>query len=374
MDGIPQALQDFWAGHGVSATNYVSSDQWRYFRVTKLGIVEYEACKQQILAQWHDAVEVGGLHGVFRIPSSCTIASSSLFREGKICGMDLSSAAVIHMGLSLDGPHHVLDLCCAPGVKMSFISDTVHKGGSVTGVDVDPHRCDVTRNLLRKFKADNVRLFRADGTQFEVLAPPSQQDIQIETGGQEDVWKNHTPLVRKRLRRDSDVPETWNLESKKSQRKKHSNDLPGLVWSTQIDLRVNSYRQYDRVLVDAECTTDGALRHHTVPKKMDEEQVVVYRTQEQVEQTCRLQKELLTNGWKLLIPGGILLYCTCSLLPCQNEEVVQSLLDQDKSAVLEPFEHLNTVQIETVESLTMPHVRYFKGSNNLFAARIRKRI
>lgn len=43
--------------------------------------------------------------------------------------------------------------------------------GSVTGVDVNEHRLNVTRNVLRKYGAQRVRLFLASGECFMVLAP-----------------------------------------------------------------------------------------------------------------------------------------------------------------------------------------------------------
>ena len=45
--------------------------------------------------------------------------------------------------------------------------------GSVTGVDVNEHRMNVTRNVLRKYGAKRARLFLTTGEDFRVLAPVS---------------------------------------------------------------------------------------------------------------------------------------------------------------------------------------------------------
>ena len=161
-------------------------------------------------------------------------------------------------------------------------------------------------------------------------------------------------------------------------KKKHRFDLPGLMWASDHHLSFDSYALYDRVLVDAECTSDGAFRHHMVraasePVLRQEERsrnfVRTYRTVEEVLETSRLQSGLLEHAWHLLKPGGLLLYCTCSLLRLQNEQVVEALLDRFPAATLEPFDHVDS--IPHIRS-TLKHAVYFRGGNSIFASRIRK--
>lgn len=47
-----------------------------------------------------------------------------------------------------------------------------------------------------------------------------------------------------------------------------------------------------------------------------------------------LQLQLLTNGFRLLRVGGVLVYSTCSLTFAQNEDVVERFLSENKSAEL----------------------------------------
>jgi 16S rRNA C967 or C1407 C5-methylase (RsmB/RsmF family) len=47
-----------------------------------------------------------------------------------------------------------------------------------------------------------------------------------------------------------------------------------------------------------------------------------------------LQSGLLENGFKLLKPGGILVYSTCSFDYHQNEEIIEKLLNQENEAEL----------------------------------------
>eukprot|EP00897_Mesotaenium_endlicherianum_P003756 jgi/Mesen1/3408/ME000192S02576 len=64
-------------------------------------------------------------------------------------------------------------------------------------------------------------------------------------------------------------------------------------------------RGYDKVLVDAECTHDGSLKHIC---KYDE---------------WGWGTDLLSNGFRHLRPGGTLVYSTCSFTLAQNEDVVR---------------------------------------------------
>jgi ubiquinone/menaquinone biosynthesis C-methylase UbiE len=60
---------------------------------------------------------------------------------------------------------------------MLMLSELVGEKGSVTGVDVSEHRMNVTRNVLRKYNAQRVRLFLTTGEDFNVLAPVRERQF-----------------------------------------------------------------------------------------------------------------------------------------------------------------------------------------------------
>lgn len=85
----------------------------------------------------------------------------------------------------------------------------------------------------------------------------------------------------------------------------------------------------DKVLLDAPCTSDG-----TIMKNPD----LRWRIRrEGVEEFSKLQYELLEAGWKLLKPGGRILYCTCSLLREENEDVIELFLQKHREAKIVPI-------------------------------------
>lgn len=70
--------------------------------------------------------------------------------------------------------------------------------------------------------------------------------------------------------------------------------------------------QFDRILLDAPCSATGVIRRHP--------DIKILRRAEDIQSLVELQKEILNNIWPLLKPGGILLYATCSVLPCENSQ------------------------------------------------------
>ncbi len=76
---------------------------------------------------------------------------------------------------------------------------------------------------------------------------------------------------------------------------------------------------YDRILLDAPCTGTGIIRRHP--------DIKLRRQPENGLQFAKKQLELLRQAWRLLKPGGKLLYTTCSILPAENELCAAAFAD-----------------------------------------------
>ena len=74
----------------------------------------------------------------------------------------------------------------------------------------------------------------------------------------------------------------------------------------------------DRVLVDAPCTGFGTLRRNPDLKWRQPESAVA--------ELVSKQKTILEAAAMLVKPGGRLVYATCSVLPEENEDVVDAFL------------------------------------------------
>jgi 16S rRNA (cytosine967-C5)-methyltransferase len=77
-------------------------------------------------------------------------------------------------------------------------------------------------------------------------------------------------------------------------------------------------RPFERILIDAPCSSTGVIRRHP--------DIKLLRRPSDVAAFALTQKEILAAAARLLAPGGRLLYSTCSLLPAENGDVVSAFL------------------------------------------------
>jgi 16S rRNA (cytosine967-C5)-methyltransferase len=87
---------------------------------------------------------------------------------------------------------------------------------------------------------------------------------------------------------------------------------------------------FDCVLLDAPCASTGTIRRHP--------DVAWLKTEADIILLTALQRRLLANAVKLLKPGGILVYCTCSLEPEEGEHAIAALLAADSSVRRAPID------------------------------------
>jgi 16S rRNA (cytosine967-C5)-methyltransferase len=75
---------------------------------------------------------------------------------------------------------------------------------------------------------------------------------------------------------------------------------------------------FDRILADVPCSASGVVRRHPDVKWL--------RRAQDVSAFAARQGEILDGLWRVLGPGGKLLYVTCSVFPQENEAVVEAFV------------------------------------------------
>lgn len=93
---------------------------------------------------------------------------------------------------------------------------------------------------------------------------------------------------------------------------------------------------FDRVIVDAECSTDGAMRHNEKRPSALPSKACPTWNDTNMDELIDLQKRLIDSGFRLLKRGGVMVYSTCSLSSKQDEQIVQWLLDKCQDAFIIP--------------------------------------
>lgn len=78
------------------------------------------------------------------------------------------------------------------------------------------------------------------------------------------------------------------------------------------------YGTFDAILLDAPCSATGTIRRHPdLPHAKDGAEFG---------DLIALQEQLIDHAWRLLKPGGRMVFCTCSLLPDEGEVQVDEAL------------------------------------------------
>ncbi len=77
-------------------------------------------------------------------------------------------------------------------------------------------------------------------------------------------------------------------------------------------------RCFDRILLDAPCSGTGVIRRHP--------DIRLLRRADDIAALALTQSRILRNCWRMLAPGGRLLYVTCSLLQQENDAVIAAFL------------------------------------------------
>lgn len=285
----------------------------------------------------------------------------------------------------------VLDLCCAPGLKTCAIADvleTTHMGKAyIVGVDVSEKRLHLCKNIIKKYHIDHetcggagmpstnsastveasqdgntkiersnaadclpdqkiiIQLFNADGTTFGTSKDSSSLifdsrvaiEQQTRAGKRKRMNKSAKARESKRLKTVADDFFTNVNDGGVSNLADGSIAIEGEEAEKSPSITIPLF---DRVLVDAECSTDGAVRHLQHKYRSSQDQLATnskLTNAQQLQDLVALQKKLIMSGFGLLKPGGIMVYSTCSLAKEQNEDVVSWLLSEfQESAELVP--------------------------------------
>ncbi len=79
-------------------------------------------------------------------------------------------------------------------------------------------------------------------------------------------------------------------------------------------------RTYDRVLADVPCSASGVIRRHP--------DIKLLRRENDIMQLVARQRKIIDALWRLLTPGGSMLYCTCSVFKEENEIQIAKFVER----------------------------------------------
>lgn len=83
-------------------------------------------------------------------------------------------------------------------------------------------------------------------------------------------------------------------------------------------------KQYDGILLDAPCSASGVIRRHP--------DIKLLRRPGDIHALAGRQRAILDALWPLLVPGGRLLYVTCSIFTAENDAITTRFLAETVTA------------------------------------------
>jgi 16S rRNA (cytosine967-C5)-methyltransferase len=129
------------------------------------------------------------------------------------------------------------------------------------------------------------------------------------------------------------------------------------------DGRLPPLRHADVVLLDAPCTGTGTLRRHPDGRWRIRPADIASLT--------ALQRDLLAAAARVVAPGGLLVYSTCSLEPEENESQVHTFLEAHTEFEMEDGPALAGGVVDEAGALyVLPHEHGWDGA---YAVRLRRR-
>jgi len=140
-----------------------------------------------------------------------------------------------------------------------------------------------------------------------------------------------------------------------------SNIQPMLI-AHENDLKVKRLAgKIDRVLVDAPCSGLGTLRRNPDLK--------FRQSSGSIEELTQKQTAILASASRLLKKGGRLVYATCSILPEENQHIVQAFLSAHPDFALRPAGEVLQQQKIALEALDYLELRpHLHNTDGFFAA------
>ena len=187
---------------------------------------------------------------------------------------------------------------------------------------------------------------------FDLCAAPGGKTLQLAAAGAEVIAVDTSGERLKRVQE--------NLARTKLTAKTVKADV--LAWAPE--------GLADAVLLDAPCTATGTIRRHP--------DILWAKTEESLKETTALQAALIDRTVAMTKPGGVIVYCVCSLQPEEGDKQVASALDRHPALARSP---IAAAEIGGLPALTregdfrsLPSMLADRGGmDGFFAARLIRR-
>ena len=122
---------------------------------------------------------------------------------------------------------------------------------------------------------------------------------------------------------------------------------------------------FDRVLLDPPCTGWGTARKHADLRWS--------KSEKDVENLVKIQNKMIDRASRLVKPGGILVYSTCTILRPENDQVVEEFLLRNQEFELESAVNLLPPELVSERGFVKTYPE-FDNLDGCFCARLKRKL
>lgn len=121
---------------------------------------------------------------------------------------------------------------------------------------------------------------------------------------------------------------------------------------------------FDRVLLDPPCSGWGTAGKHADLRWS--------KSEKDIENLSKIQTKMIDRAARLVKPGGILVYSTCTIIRQENDQIVEEFLVRNREFHIEPADSLVDPSLVTERGFvrTYPNVENLDGA---FCARLKRK-
>ncbi|XP_011044756.1 PREDICTED: putative methyltransferase NSUN6 isoform X3 [Populus euphratica] len=260
---------------------------------------------------------------VFRLPSFYDVLDGEIFLQ------NLPSIVTAH-ALDPQKGERILDMCAAPGGKTTAIAILMKDEGELVAIDRSHNKVQDIQKLAAEMSLTCITTYKLD-----VLKAIRQRNEADDA----NTNQSSNSLRFDEEKASSSTAEGFNLD------KTFSNAIEnGGTYVSKADIRKAKRRMrngpgrnqcvggrvenskgfypdsFDRVLLDAPCSALG-LR----PRLFAGEETI-----DSLKRHATYQRRMFDQAVKLVRPGGVIVYSTCTINPGENEALVRYALDTYK--------------------------------------------
>lgn len=130
--------------------------------------------------------------------------------------------------------------------------------------------------------------------------------------------------------------------------------------------RLNDFFSFDQILLDSPCSGSGTL-------DLNDKNNEKFFTKNLIEKSQKAQWSLLKKAIKVLKLGETMVYSTCSILACENEDIVKKIIQDEKCEIIPiEFKGIDKIPLLPTQITGTLCVMPTQNYEGFFVAKIKK--